>query len=139
MAGWQQVVWIGNLGQDPELRHTQSGHAVLTLRVACTETYLDRNKQKQEHTEWMSCSVWGKRATALARFLSKGQKVTVIGKLRSSKYTDRDGVERQNFEIKANEVVLGTTARGAGGGGAASSTTGPADYDDYGPDDDIPF
>ncbi len=138
-GGFQQTIWIGNVGQDPELRMTPQGQAVLTLRVAATETYLDRNKVRQEHTEWISVVVWGKRAEALSKFLSKGAAVTVIGKLRTSSYDDRDGVKRYKTELKATEVILGARARSAGGSGERE----PAD--DYqhgatdGDGDDIPF
>lgn len=140
-AGFQQTMWIGNLGADPELRMTPQGQAVLNFRVACTETYLDRNKVRQEHTEWMSVVVWGKRAEALAKFLGKGAGVTVIGKLRTSTYDDRDGVKRYKTELKATEVILGARGRGSAG------EREPAD--DYesnyagaagaGDGDDIPF
>jgi len=82
--GLNKVMLLGNLGADPELKMTSGGQAVLKMRLATTETYLDRNKQRQERTEWHSVVLWGKRAEALSRFLSKGSRIFVEGGLRTS-------------------------------------------------------
>ncbi len=65
--GLNRVMLLGNLGADPELKMTSGGQAVLKLRLATSETYLDRNKVRQERTEWHSVVVWGKRAEALGK------------------------------------------------------------------------
>ena len=75
--GLNKVLLLGNLGADPELRVTPGGQAVLKLRLATTETYLDRNNTRQERTEWHSVTVWGKRGEALAKFLKKGERLFV--------------------------------------------------------------
>lgn len=147
--GLNKVMLLGNLGQDPELRMTSSGQAVLKLRLATSETYLDRNKVKQERTEWHSVVVWGKRGEGLAKILTKGSRIFVEGGLRTSSYDDKDGGKRYRTEIVANNVILsGGGERGgsrggsrqeesdepAGGGGFGGSGTdefgGPADTDD---------
>lgn len=153
--GLNRVILLGNLGADPELRMTNGGTAVLNIRLATSETYLDRNKQRQERTEWHRVVIWGKRAEALGKILTKGDRILVEGSLRTSSYDDKDGNKRYTTEIVATNIVL--SGGGAGGGGRAAgpssgrsgSDMGPppsgggGGYDDadYGPpdDDDIPF
>ncbi len=159
--GLNRVMLLGNLGQDPELKVTSGGQSVLKLRLATPERYLDRNKSWQERTEWHSVVVWGKRAEALSKFLSKGSRVFVEGGIRSSSYEDKDGQKRYRTEIVANNIILsgggggGSGARSGGGGGATrgdehgaagnghDAPAADANYDDAdyggGSDDDIPF
>src|SRR3982751_3610484 len=92
--GLNKVMLFGNLGADPELKMTSGGQAILKMRLATTETYLDRNKVRQEKTEGHSGGLWGKRAEALSRFLSKGSKLFVEGGLRTSSYDDKVGNKR---------------------------------------------
>src|SRR5687767_915931 len=106
VEGLNKVMLLGNLGADPELRMTNGGQAVLKLRLACSETYLDRNKVKQERTEWASVVVWGKRGEALAKILSKGSRIFVEGGLRTSSYDDKDGSKRYRTEIVASNIIL---------------------------------
>ena len=126
--GLNKVLLLGNLGADPELRVTPGGQAVLKLRLATTETYLDRNQARQERTEWHSVTVWGKRGEALAKILSKGSSIFVEGGIRTSSY-EKDGQKVYRTEIVANNILLTGGRRGgeAGafeGGGAASSGGG---------------
>ncbi len=159
--GLNRVILLGNLGADPELRMTNSGSAVLKLRLATSETYLDRNKQRQERTEWHSVIVWGRRAEALGKFLGKGDRLLVEGSLRTSSYDDKEGNKKYRTEVIANNVVLSGGGRGGGGGGGGGGARGGGGSrgdDDYGPpgggtsggyddadygggggDDDIPF
>ena len=118
--GLNRVMLLGNLGADPELRMTQGGQAVLKLRLATSETYIDKNRQRQERTEWHSVVIWGKRAEALAKILTKGSRIFVEGGLRTSSYDDRDGNKRYRTEIVASNILLqgsGGGGRGGGGGG----------------------
>jgi len=128
--GLNRVMLLGNLGADPELKMTSGGQAVLKLRLATSETYLDRNKVRQERTEWHSVVVWGKRAEALGKFLTKGSRLFVEGGLRTSNYDDKDGNKRYRTEIVASNIILsGGGGRGGGGGGGG----GGGDYnDDFG-------
>ncbi len=160
--GLNRVMLLGNLGADPELRMTPSGQAVLKLRLATSESYLDRNKVRQERTEWHSVVVWGRRAEGLAKILTKGTKLFIEGGLRTSSYDDREGNKKYRTEIVANNIILaGGGGRGGGGpravesgGGdfepapAAGGAGGGGGYDDLdygggggggGGDDDIPF
>jgi single-strand DNA-binding protein len=156
--GLNRVMLLGNLGADPELRMTNSGQAVLKMRLATSETFLDRNRQRQERTEWHNVVVWGKRAEALGKFLTKGSRLFIEGGLRTSSYEDRDGNKRYRTEIVANNVILsgrGGGGRGddappggydgppsGGGGGGSGGSGGGGGYDDAdygGGDDDVPF
>jgi single-strand DNA-binding protein len=163
--GLNRVMLLGNLGADPELRMTNSGQAVLKMRLATSESYLDRNKVRQERTEWHSVVVWGRRAEALGKFLTKGSRLFIEGGLRTTSYDDRDGNKRYKTEVVANNVILAGSGGGRGGGGGAGGGGGgggspgrsqeggsgsdpapPAagggfDEADYGggSDDDIPF
>src|SRR5690606_36036111 len=91
---------------------TQNGNAVLSFRVAVTEKWKDGSGNLQEHTEWLRCVLWGKRAEALAQHLTQGTRVYVEGSMRTSKYTDKDGIERYKVEINVRELeLLGGGAR----------------------------
>jgi single-strand DNA-binding protein len=158
--GLNRVMLMGNLGADPELKMTSGGQSVLKMRLATTESYLDRNKVRQEKTEWHNVVLWGKRAEALSKFLSKGTRLFIEGGLRTSSYDDREGNKRYKTEVVASNVILAGRSGGGGGGGGGGSgprDSVPADaggdsYDDAphsggggggggGPadDDDIPF
>lgn len=157
--GLNKVMLLGNLGADPELRVTAGGQAVLKLRLATTESYLDRNNTRQERTEWHSVTLWGKRGEALSKFLTKGERIFVEGSLRTSSY-EKDGDKRYRTEVVASNIILAGRGKGgeAGEGGyerrappREASPRGPAarepspppadDFGDYpgGGDDDIPF
>ncbi|UQA61144.1 single-stranded DNA-binding protein [Polyangium aurulentum] len=114
--GFNRVMLLGNLGADPELRFTQGGQAVLNLRLATTESYLDKDKVRRERTDWHSVVVWGKRGEALAKILAKGSSIFIEGSLRTSSYDDRDGNKRYKTEVIANNVVLAGRGRGAPAG-----------------------
>lgn len=147
--GLNRVILMGNLGADPELRMTNGGTAVLNIRMATSESYLDRNKQRQERTEWHRVVIWGRRAEALGKILTKGDRILIEGSLRTSSYEDRDGNKKYTTEIVANNVVLGGGGGGSRGRGATLGDPGPppsggggfdeADYGNAPDDDDIPF
>jgi single-strand DNA-binding protein len=122
--GLNRVMLLGNLGADPELRYTQSGSAVLNMRLATTESYLDKNKVRQERTDWHNIVLWGKRGEALAKFLTKGTTIFVEGGLRTSSYDDKDGNKRYKTEIHATNIILAGRGRGAGGEGGEFSGGG---------------
>ena len=98
--GLNRVILMGNLGADPELRHAANGTPVLNLRLATNESWLDRDKKVQERTEWHTVVVFGARAEALSRILSKGSSVVVEGGLRTSSY-DKDGQKHWRTEVVA--------------------------------------
>ena len=122
--GLNRVMLLGNLGADPELRMTSGGQAVLKLRLATSETYLDKNRARQERTEWHNVVIWGKRAEALSKIISKGTRIFVEGGLRTSSYDDREGNKRYRTEVVASNILLQGQGRGAGAGGGGGG--GPA-------------
>lgn len=126
--GLNKVSLLGNLGADPELRVTQGGQAVLNLRLATTENYLDKSNVRQERTEWHRCTVWGKRAEGLAKILKKGDRIFVEGGLRTTSY-EKNGEKRYSTDINVNNVLL------CGGGGKPAQ--GDADESDIPADADL--
>jgi single-strand DNA-binding protein len=131
--GLNRVMLLGNLGADPELRSTSGGQSVLKLRLATTESYLDRNRARQERTEWHSVTVWGRRAEALAKILSKGSRLFVEGGLRTSSYDDKEGTKRYRTEIVATEILLCGGRGGSGGAGGPSHNDGESSGPGPGP------
>lgn len=130
--GLNRVMLLGNLGADPELRMTGGGQAVLKLRLATSESYLDKNRVRQERTEWHSVVVWGKRGEALSKFLTKGTRLFIEGGLRTSSY-EVEGQKRYRTEIVASEVILagrggGRDDSGGGGGGYGGGGGGGGNY-----------
>jgi single-strand DNA-binding protein len=145
--GLNRVILIGNLGQDPELRFTQSNQGVLSLRMATTESFFDNNtKERKERTEWHSVIVWGKRGEALNKILSKGSRIAVEGRLQTRSWDDKNGGgKRYATEVVANNVILlGGRNEGGANRGGGGYDPGPAgdehqSYGDSPADDDIPF
>ena len=100
-----KVILVGNLGRDPELKHLPSGQAICQFSIATSESYTDRAGQKQEKTEWHRIVVWEKLAEVCARFLGKGSKVYVEGKLQTREY-EKDGQKHYQTEIVAMLFTL---------------------------------
>jgi single-strand DNA-binding protein len=143
--GLNRVTLIGNLGQDPELRFTQSNQGVLTARMATTESYFDNNtKERKERTEWHTCVIWGKRGEALNKILAKGSRICVEGRLQTRTWEDKQGNKRYSTEVVANNVVL-LGGRGDGAGkrnGSEDAAENGAGHEENGQtfdDSDIPF
>lgn len=148
--GLNKAILVGNLGMDPELKFTQGGQAVLRMRIATTESYADRNGERKERTDWHTVIVWGKRAEALNKILTKGKTVWIEGRIETRSWEDKDGGKRCATEINARDVgIIGGKdgeRRGEGGGQRREQSRrdegqggGWGGGDDYGVDDDIPF
>lgn len=121
--GLNRVMLLGNLGADPELKVTPGGQAVLKLRLATTESYVDKNQVRQERTEWHRVTVWGKRGEALAKFLQKGAKIFIEGRLQTSSY-EKNGEKRYSTDIIATNVILSGRGDGLSGGGSRGGGEG---------------
>jgi single-strand DNA-binding protein len=106
--GMNKVLLLGNLGSDPELRHTTGGQAVLTFNLATNESYLDREGNRQQRTDWHRAVLWGKRAEALSGMLKKGSCVLVEGGLRTRSY-ENDGQKRYITEVNVRELCFASS------------------------------
>ena len=116
MASVNRVMLIGNLGADPELRHTPNQTAVATLSVATKEVRNDRDGNRQEFTEWHRIVVWGRQAENAAKYLSKGRAVFIEGRLQTRSWEDKNGVKRYSTEIVAQNLQFLGGGRDAGAG-----------------------
>lgn len=108
MAGsLNKVMLIGNLGADPEVRNTPSGGQVANFRVACTESWTDQSGQRQERTEWVTVVAWKKLAEAAQKYLRKGSKVYVEGKLQTRSWEDKNGGgKRFATEVQCEQLTM---------------------------------
>ncbi len=143
MGSVNKVILVGNLGRDAELRYTPGGAAVATLSLATTETWNDKEGQRQEKTEWHRVVLWGKQAETLSQYLQKGKQIYIEGRLQTRQWDDKDGNKRYTTEIRGDRIVL-LSGGGGGGGQRFQRESGPAQPEpmDVGPElseDDIPF
>lgn len=99
MASVNKVVLVCTLGKDPEVRQTQNGTAICNLSAATSRKYKDTQDGMQEETEWHRISLFGKMAELAGQYLSKGSSVYIEGRLRTRKYTDKEGIDRYVTEI----------------------------------------
>ncbi len=162
MASVNKVILIGNLGRDPEVRYAPSGSAIANVTLATTRSWKDKTSgEKVDETEWHRVVFYDRLAEIAGEYLKKGKQVYIEGRLKTRKWTDKDGVDKYTTEIIANEMTMLGSREGMGGGGgddggsyssrerpaarpaaggapapkpAAKSSTG---FDDM--DDDIPF
>lgn len=105
--GVNKCILVGNLGADPEVRHSPGGTQVANLRVATTDSWKDKNTgEREQRTEWHRCVMFGRLAEIAGQYLRKGSQVYLEGALRTRKWTDRDGVERYSTEIVVNDMQM---------------------------------
>jgi single-strand DNA-binding protein len=161
-----KVILIGNLGNDPEVRSTSGGNRVANFSLATSRSWNDPSGQKQEKTEWHRCIVWNTKSSQLAdiveRYVKKGDKIYVEGRIEYRQWQDKDGQTRYSTEINVRELIMLGGARGGGdfdgesGGGSraranagapapkAKAAAGGEDFEDFpgaleDEDDDLPF
>ncbi len=148
MASVNKVILIGNLGKDPETRYMSNGDAVTNITLATTDTWKDKNGEKQEKTEWHRVTFYRKLAEIAGEYLKKGRPVYIEGRLETRKWTDKDGVERYTTDIIANDMkMLGNRSTGSATESESDNKSTPpaaragagntSAFDDI--DDDIPF
>ncbi|HYC38315.1 MAG TPA: single-stranded DNA-binding protein [Usitatibacter sp.] len=158
MASVNKVILIGNLGRDPETRYMPDGGAITNISIATTDTWKDKQGEKQEKTEWHRVAFFGKLAEIAGEYLKKGSQVYVEGRLQTRKWQDKDGNDKYTTEIVADRMQMLGSRQGMGGGGerdrggdaggereAAANRGGAAKpaakpggkFDDF--EDDIPF
>ena len=164
-----KVTLIGNLGNDPEVRSTTGGNRVATFSLATSRTWNDASGGKQEKTEWHRCVVWNTKTSQLAdiveRYVHKGDKLFVAGRIEYRQWQDKDGQTRYSTEINVRELIMLSSRQGGGGGGdfeggsggyaaqkarpaaakaAPAAAAGSEDFEDFpgaleDEDDDLPF
>lgn len=143
MASLNKVMLIGNLGKDPELRHTASGMAVATFSIATSERFKSKQTNDwEEKTEWHNIVLWSKLAETAGQYLSKGKTIYIEGRLQTRKWQDRDGNTRYTTEIVGDTMKM-LSPKGEGGRGGGDSSFEPSGGGNYEEppfqDDDIPF
>ncbi len=107
MASINKVIIVGNLGRDPENRYLPSGEQVTSIAVATTDRWRDKaSGEQKEQTEWHRISFFGKLAEIAGQYLKKGSQVYIEGRLRTRKYTDKEGVDRYATEIIADTMQM---------------------------------
>lgn len=133
MAGSvNKVILVGNLGRDPEVRHTQDGKPIVNLSLATSETWRDRNTgERKEKTEWHRVVIFNEGLAKVAeQYLKKGSTVYIEGQLQTRKYTDKDGVEKYSTEVVLqgfNSTLTMIGGRGGAGEGAGGGFGGGND------------
>jgi single-strand DNA-binding protein len=152
-ADLNRVTLVGRLTRDPELRHTQGGDAVCSMRLAVSSRARGDDGQWGDKSNYFDVVVFGRQAETASNYLSKGRRVGIDGRLSWREWTSQDGGKRQSVEIVANDVFfLDSRSDGGGGGGgggegwsAPAGSDLPVDTSDMQPtptpgaDDDIPF
>ena len=156
-----KVTLIGNLGNDPEVRSTTGGNRVATFSLATSRSWNDASGNKQEKTEWHRCVVWNTKSSQLAdiveKYVKKGDKLYVEGRIEYRQWQDKDGQTRYSTEINVRELIMLGGGRGGGeydseSNGARTRAAAPAkaktpggeDFEDFpgalsDEDDDLPF
>ena len=145
MASVNKVIILGNVGKDPEVRHMQNGDSVVSVSVATSESWKDKNSgESKENKEWHRVTFYRKLAEVAANYLRKGSSVYIEGRLETKKWTDKAGVERYTTGIVASEMkMLGKAPEAGERQAAPEQHTRPVKaqaahgFEDM--DDDIPF
>jgi len=129
MAGVNKVILVGNLGADPESKSFANGGEVVNLRVATSETWKDRDGNRQEKTEWHQVAIFNENLGRVAKsYLRKGSKVYLEGQIQTRKWQDQTGNDRYSTEIvlqkfRGELVLLDARGEGGGGGGYGGGST----------------
>lgn len=141
-----KVMLIGNLGKDPELQITQEGTAVTKFSLAVNRFSRSGSGERVKETEWFNIITWRQLAEICEKYLHKGSKVYIEGRLSVRKYTDKEGVQRTAVEIIANDMKMLDSKESSGGsssyaasGSSAGYASAPADdFDPFLDSDDLP-
>jgi len=131
---YQQLIIVGNLGADPEMKYTQSGKAVTELRIAVNRVWTNQDGSRGEETTWFRVSCWGGLAETTNKYLSKGRQVMVVGRVSASAYMGQDGQPRASLDVTAQEVKFLQGGGSSSGDFEGGGTSGYATQEE-----DIPF
>ena len=130
---YEQLIIVGNLGSDPELRYTSSGAPVATFSVAVNRKWTNADGTPGEETKWFRVTVWRKLAETVNQYLAKGRQVMVIGRVVASAFSGQDGSPRASLEVTADSVRFLGGGRGEaapGGNGAGAHEDAMADEEE---------
>ena len=150
MASLNKVILIGNTGKDPEIRYMPNGKPVASFSIATSESWKDKaTGEKKESTEWHNCTAFDKLAEIIGQYVKKGQPLYVEGRIKTEKYTGKDGAEKYSTKIVVNEMKMLGGGKGeggakpapqqggySGGSGGSNTTTAASSFDDS---ESIPF
>lgn len=106
MSSVNKVILIGNLGKSPEVRNLENGNKVASFPLATSENYKDKNGNKVDNTEWHNLVLWNGLAEVSEKYLNKGDKIYVEGKLKTRQWQDKDGNTRYTTEVVANQMTM---------------------------------
>jgi single-strand DNA-binding protein len=115
-----KVILIGNLGSDPEIRSVSGGDRVANFSLATSRQWNDASGNKQEKTEWHRCVAWRKLADVVEKYVKKGDKLYIEGRIEYRQYQDKEGVTKYSTDISVNELIMLGGGRGGSGGGMDS-------------------
>ena len=134
---FQQVIIVGNVGRDAELKYTPQGVAVCDFSVAVNKV-TGKGESRKEKTTWFKVTVWRERAETASQYIKKGMKIMVIGEVDARAYTDKNGAPVASLDLTANDFKF-LDARGdsSGGGFSGAGSNGSAEYAEE--PGDIPF
>ena len=124
-----KIMLIGNLGRDPELQVTSDGTPFTRFSLAVSRNYTTKSGEKREETEWFNVVAWRQLAETCERYLHKGSKVYIEGRLTQRKYIDKNGLERTSVEVIANDMEM-LTPKAASSGSESYSAVGAGDNND---------
>lgn len=99
-------MFVGRTGQNPEVKYTQGGTAFANFSIACSESWKDKQGEKQEKTEWINCTAWGKLAEIIGQYVTKGMLLYVSGKFETQKWDDKEGNTRYKTIINVGEMKM---------------------------------
>ncbi len=139
MGNLNKAMIIGRLGQDPDVRYTQSNTAVANMSVATSERYKDKSGEWKEKTEWHKVVAWGRTAEVCQEYLKKGSQVYFEGPIQTNKWEDKDGNTRYTTEIKALKMQMLDSKSSNGGSSGGGKQSANVDLNDEDIDDDLPF
>ncbi len=141
MSGVNKVILIGNLGTDPEVRTLESGAKVANFNIATNEVYKDKNGDKQERTEWHRIVMWRGLAEIAEKYLKKGNKIFLEGRLRTRQWEDKDGVTKYTTEVYGDNMLMLGGKGQDGSHGQPQQTNEGASESSQGQDaeNDLPF
>ena len=137
--GVNKVILVGNLGNEPELRHTPNGNPVANFSIATTNLWTNKDGQQETRTEWHRIVAWGRLAEICKEYLSKGRQVYIEGRIQNRSWEDQNGQTRRVTEIIASQMLMLGSREGTEGTGDEGKLEGEVADVSGDTGDDLPF